>query len=128
MRPTLLLFICMFSANVFGQWALTGRVTDQNEIPLIGASVQEKNNTTNGTVTDADGRFELILSENAQALVISFTGFAAKEVVISRATSDLSVSLEEDVSLLNEVLVIGYGNSSKRNLTDNVALLHSEDL
>ncbi|MBL0007169.1 MAG: TonB-dependent receptor [Saprospiraceae bacterium] len=128
MRPTLLLFICMFSANVFGQWALTGRVTDQNEIPLIGASVQEKNNTTNGTVTDADGRFELILSESAQALVISFTGFAAKEVVISRATSDLSVSLEEDVSLLNEVLVIGYGNSSKRNLTDNVALLHSEDL
>ena len=128
MRPTLLLFICMFSANVFGQWALTGRVTDQNEIPLIGASVQEKNNTTNGTVTDADGRFELILSESAQAVVISFTGFAAKEVVISRATSDLSVSLEEDVSLLNEVLVIGYGNSSKRNLTDNVALLHSEDL
>ena len=61
-------------------------------------------------------------------MVISFTGFAAKEVVISRATSDLSVSLEEDVSLLNEVLVIGYGNSSKRNLTDNVALLHSEDL
>jgi len=118
----------MFSANVFGQWALTGRVTDQNEIPLIGASVQEKNNTTNGTVTDADGRFELILSESAQAVVISFTGFAAKEVVISRATSDLSVSLEEDVSLLNEVLVIGYGNSSKRNLTDNVALLHSEDL
>ena len=128
MRPTLLLFICMFSANVFGQWALTGRVTDQNEIPLIGASVQEKDNITNGTVTDADGRFELILSESAQAVVISFTGFAAKEVVISRATSDLSVSLEEDVSLLNEVLVIGYGNSSKRNLTDNVALLHSEDL
>jgi len=118
----------MFSANVFGQWALTGRVTDQNEIPLIGASVQEKDNITNGTVTDADGRFELILSESAQAVVISFTGFAAKEVVISRATSDLSVSLEEDVSLLNEVLVIGYGNSSKRNLTDNVALLHSEDL
>ena len=112
----------------FGQWALTGRVTDQNEIPLIGASVQEKDNITNGTVTDADGRFELILSESAQAVVISFTGFAAKEVVISRATSDLSVSLEEDVSLLNEVLVIGYGNSSKRNLTDNVALLHSEDL
>ena len=128
MRPILLLIICMLSANVFGQWTLTGRVTDQNDNPIIGASVQEKDNISNGTVTDADGKFALNVSESTQAVLFSYTGYTDKEVLVSEDTKILSVTMEEAVSLLGEVLVIGYGNSSKRTMTDNVAVLNEEDL
>ena len=128
MRPTLLLFICMLSASAFGQWNLTGRVTDQNNNPVIGASVQEKDNISNGTITNDDGRFELTVTENAEALVISYIGFTTQEVLISKGLKEIAVSMEESVSLLGEVLVIGYGSSNKRTMTDNVARLTSKDL
>ena len=128
MRPTLLFIICMISASAFGQWNLTGRVIDQNSSPVIGASVQEKNNISNGTITNDDGRFELTVTENAEALVISYIGFTTQEVLISKGLKEIAVSLEESVSILGEVLVIGYGSSSKRNMTDNVAMLSSKDL
>jgi TonB-linked SusC/RagA family outer membrane protein len=119
----------MISANVFGQLHLKGTVTDQNGKALIGASVQEKDNISNGSITDGDGRFELTLSDKAKAISISFIGYATKDVLLSGVgTKDISIQLDESVSLLSEVLVIGYGSTSKKMLTDNVAKLSSDEL
>ena len=118
----------MLCANLFGQRTLTGTVFDQNGKPVIGAAVQEKDNIANGTITDIEGRFALKISDQAQALVITYTGFTTQEVPVSPGMSEVSVSLEESISVLNEVLVIGYGSTSRRMLTDNVAKLSSDDI
>ncbi|MBC7884920.1 MAG: TonB-dependent receptor plug domain-containing protein, partial [Saprospiraceae bacterium] len=128
MRPILLLLMCMLCAHVFGQWSLTGMVTDPNGKPVIGATIQEKDNLSFGTITNEDGNFNLTLSENAKAVVITYTGFTTKEVPVSKGMTEMLIALEESVSILNEVLVIGYGSTSRRMSTGNVAKLGSDDI
>ncbi|MFT4575860.1 MAG: iron complex outermembrane receptor protein, partial [Polaribacter sp.] len=76
-----LLLVALFfaTATVFGQTKLTGKVVDQSNDPLPGASVVVKG-TTNGTSTDFDGNFTIEASSNAGVLVISFVGYETKEV------------------------------------------------
>ncbi|MBK9980936.1 MAG: TonB-dependent receptor [Saprospiraceae bacterium] len=128
MKPVLVLVMCFLCAHVFGQWSLTGMVTDQNGKPIIGATLQEKENLTNGTITDADGRFSLRLSDQSNAVVITYTGFTTKEVPVSKGTKDITIVLEESTALLSEVLVIGYGSTSRKMSTDNVAKLTADDV
>jgi len=127
-KQLLLFFTCILCAQAIAQWSMSGTVTDKNGKPVIGAAVQEKDNVTNGTVTDLDGRFNLMLSEQAKSLVISYVGFDSKDVPVTKELADISITLEESMSLLNEVLVIGYGSSSKRSMTGNVAKLNSDDI
>lgn len=94
---------------------VTGVVTDsQSGETIIGASVKVKSGST-GTVTDYDGKFQLPVSENA-TLVVSFLGYKTKEVSVDNKTN-LSVKLDEDSELLNEVVVIGYGQVRKGDAT-----------
>lgn len=118
-----LLFIGMLP--VIGQTTISGTIIDSDDIPLIGASILEKG-TTNGTVTDLDGSFTLSVLEDA-ILIISYTGFSTKEVEVNDQRI-FEIVLETSAETLNEVIVIGYGTSSKRNLTDNVVKLSSEDI
>lgn len=96
--------------------AISGIVTDANGEPVIGASIIEKG-TTNGTVTDVNGRFNLNVKPGA-TLKISFVGYQAQEV---RAAKDMKVTLKEDSELLSEVVVVGYGVQKKANLTGAVS-------
>lgn len=100
----------------------TGRVAD-SQGPLIGASVVEKG-TTNGTVTDLDGRFSLNVKAGA-TLVISYVGYTSQEV---KAGSDLNVTLKEDGHVVNEVVVIGYGTQRREAVTGSVANIGGEKL
>ena len=97
---------------------ITGVVVDANGEPIIGANVVVKG-TTNGTITDIDGRFSLEAPGNA-VLSISYIGFNSKDVAVNGQTS-LQVKLLEDTQKLDEVVVVGYGTQKKVNLTGSVS-------
>lgn len=94
---------------------VTGLVVDATGEPIIGASVVEKG-TTNGIVTDIDGKFILSVKTGA-ILKISFVGYQPQEV---KATPTMKIVLKEDTELLDEVVVVGYGVQKKANLTGAV--------
>lgn len=97
-----------------------GVVKDANGEPIIGASVIEKGNAKNGTVTDLDGNYTLKVKRGA-ILTISYIGF------ISQETKGGNVILEEDLKSLNEVVVIGYGTQKKADVTSAVVSVKAED-
>ena len=102
---------------------ITGTVTDESGLPIIGANVVEKG-TTNGVITDMDGKFSLTLQGN-HPLEISYIGFTTQTVSIHNQTT-LTVVLKEDTQTLDEVVVVGYGTQKKVNLTGAVAAVSSE--
>ncbi|MFZ1791372.1 MAG: TonB-dependent receptor [Saprospiraceae bacterium] len=129
MMKKLLIFILLaMSVPLAAQWTLSGTVSDKDGSPLIGASVFEKDNLNNGTITDIDGKFSINLSTSAESVIISYTGYDTKEIEVSQGMMPLNLVLDEASELLGEVLVIGYGSTSKKVLTDNVAKLTSKDI
>lgn len=103
---------------------VTGTVTDSADEPLIGASVLIQGHTT-GVTTDLDGNYRIMAAEG-QTLVFSYVGYATAE---HRVTSSvINVKLEEDNSLLEEVVVVGYGVQKKSSLTGAVSQVKAEDM
>jgi TonB-linked SusC/RagA family outer membrane protein len=96
---------------------VTGIVTDTGGEPVIGANVMEKG-TTNGTITDMDGRFSLEVKPEA-ILVVSYIGYTPQEIAVGNRQT-LAVRLAEDSQALEEVVVVGYGTQKKVNLTGAV--------
>lgn len=99
---------------------IKGVVKDANGEAIIGASVIEKGNAKNGTVTDLDGNYTLKVKRGA-TLTISYIGF------ISQETKGGNVILEEDLKSLSEVVVIGYGTQKKADVTSAVVSVKAED-
>ena len=95
---------------------VSGVVRDANGEAIIGANVIEKG-TSNGTITDFDGKFTLVTEKNA-TLVISYVGMKEKEV---RASKNMIINLQEDAEVLDELVVVGYGVQKKANLTGAVS-------
>ncbi|HKZ38710.1 MAG TPA: TonB-dependent receptor [Chryseolinea sp.] len=106
--------------------ALAGKVLDESGEPLPGVNVVEKG-TTNGTTTDASGRFKITVQEENSILVFSFIGYKALETRVGTQT-ELSVTLQADVTSLEEVVVVGYGTQEKVNLTGAVGVTSGEAL
>ncbi|MDR2148062.1 MAG: TonB-dependent receptor [Tannerella sp.] len=104
---------------------ITGKVSDADGEPIIGASVIEKG-TTNGVATDVDGNFSLNVGENA-VLQISFLGYVAQEIEVGNRQS-VNVTLVEDIAMLDEVVVVGYGTVKKTNLTGAVGYIDGKEL
>lgn len=98
---------------------ITGRVTDEEGQPLPGVNVLEKG-TTNGTTTNADGVFNLIVNGENAILVFSFIGYTTQEVPVGSQTT-IDVTLQPDILSLEEVVVVGYGTMKKSDLTGAVA-------
>ena len=107
------------------QQTINGTVVDETGEGLPGATVLEKG-TSNGTITDVDGKFTLSVNENA-ILNVSFVGYKPVEVPVNGQTS-LSISLEADIASLEEVVVVGYGTVKKSDLTGAVSSINEEDL
>lgn len=95
-----------------------GVITDENGEPLPGATVLEKG-TSNGTITDVDGKFSLNVDNDA-VLLISFVGYATSEIVVAGQTQ-INIALEPDLESLDEVVVVGYGTQRKQAITGAVA-------
>lgn len=110
---TLFLLVLGFVVS-YGQRTISGMVTDDKSEPLVGASVLIKG-TQDGTVTDVDGKFSLRVPSGQATLVVSYTGYVTKEVVLDGVSNTVSVSLETDKRILDEVVVTAYGLERKRN-------------
>lgn len=104
---------------------LTGRVTDMNGEPVIGANVVVTG-STNGTITDINGKFTLEAPENAM-LKISYIGYIDQELPV-KGKKSLSIVLHEDTRKLDEVVVVGYGTQKKVNLTGAVSTVKADML
>lgn len=105
---------------------ITGTVTDNNGEPIIGANVVAKG-TSNGTITDLEGRFSLEATPES-ILQISFVGYIKQEVRLNNDQSILNIILKEDTESLEEVVIVGYGTQKKVNLTGSIASVSSETL
>ena len=106
--------------------SVKGQVVDPSGEPLIGASIKVKG-TTNGTVTDLDGNFELNTPGNA-VLEISYVGYESREVAVrNRAIID-PIQLEDDSKTLDQVVVVGYGTQKKADLSGSVAIVNAEEM
>ncbi|MAZ26986.1 MAG: SusC/RagA family TonB-linked outer membrane protein [Cytophagaceae bacterium] len=115
----------IFSTMAQGTFPVTGTVLDASGMPLPGANILEKG-TSNGTQTDFDGKFSLTVSNGNSVLVVSYVGFATKEISVD-GQSTISISIEEDAAALDEVVVVGYGTRKRRDVTGSVGSANLED-
>ena len=121
------LLMCCLSYTTWAQTQsnVNGLVTDFSGEPLIGVSILVKG-TSNGTVTDLDGKFSLS-AEMGNMLQISYVGYISQEVKVE-SDKLLRIIMEEDTKKLEEVVVVGYGTQKKVNLTGAVSAVSAEDL
>lgn len=120
------LFVLMIPLSLFAQTkSIKGVVTDSSGEPLIGVNIVEKG-TSNGTVSDLDGKFFLSVKANSK-LSISYVGFRTMEISVSNR-NDLKIVMETDAEILDEVVVVGYGVQKKETLTGAVAQIKSDDI
>src|SRR5690554_2353689 len=111
----LLIFLCI-NGSVFAQVIVNGNVTDENNEPLVGTTVQIKD-ASSGTVTDVDGNYRLNIGKSDNVtLVFSFIGYKTMEETVNNRTT-INVSMEPDLTLLSEVVAVGYGSQRRANLT-----------
>lgn len=105
---------------------ITGKVTDATGEALPGTNVLVKG-TTIGDITDVNGDFRVDVPDENSILVFSFTGFVTQEIVVGNQTT-INVTLKQDDLLLNEVVVVGYGEIKKSDLTGAVASVQTKDI
>jgi TonB-linked SusC/RagA family outer membrane protein len=117
----------LLSYTAFGQNGLTGQVIDSNNMPLPGVSVAIKG-TTAGTITDFDGNYSLNTKlSDSTVLVFSYVGFKTQEIIVD-GKSVINVLMEEDTSLLDEVVVVGYGTQKKSVVTGAISGVKQTEL
>ncbi len=127
MKRTLLSVLLLIMYTVVWSQSLTiqGNVTGKNDgYPVIGATVVETNQPTNGTITDVDGNFKLTVKQDAE-ITISYIGYQSVTV---KAQPQVNVVLEEESELLQEVVVTGYTVQRKADLTGAVSVVSMDDL
>ncbi|MCX2839080.1 SusC/RagA family TonB-linked outer membrane protein [Salinimicrobium sp. MT39] len=111
--------------NLQIQALVTGTVFDENGIPLPGASVVEEG-TTNGVVTDFDGNFAISVENPNSILVVNYLGYKQQKIPANQ--EKIVVQLEPDAAALDEVVVVGYGTTVKRDVTGAVSSVSEDDL
>ena len=115
---------CFLSIDAFAQQiTVKGLVKDTAGEPIIGANVVVKG-TTNGTITDFDGNFQLNANKG-DIIVISFIGYQPQE---AQAAASMNIILKDDTELLDEVVVIGYGSVKKDDLSGSVVAIKAEEM
>ncbi|GLB52659.1 SusC/RagA family TonB-linked outer membrane protein [Neptunitalea chrysea] len=126
----ILFFSCMFFVSflVLGQQTktITGTVNDDQGTPLPGANVTVEG-TTNGTVTDFDGKYELRNVTSSSVLIFTYVGMQEQKIVVGDQ-SEIDVALEMSSNLLDEVVLVAYGTATKRDLTGAVDTMSSDEL
>ena len=121
----ILSMLCLFSLGAMAQGTVKGTVIDEAGEPVIGASVQVQGAKT-GAVTDFDGNFSVQAASNA-TLIVSYVGYVTETVNV-QGRSNISVTLKEDVTTLNDVVVIGYGVQKKKLVTGATVQVKGDDI
>jgi TonB-linked SusC/RagA family outer membrane protein len=117
------MFFLLLAAVASAQ--VTGKVVDETSQPLPGVNVVEKG-TTNGATTDAEGNYKINVGAGA-TLIFTFVGYATQEVAV-RSQTTINIQLAADVSTLSEIVVVGYGEVKKSDLTGSVAQVKAEQI
>ena len=121
-----IMMVALFLLNstwAFAQSTVNGVVKDSAGEPLIGVNVIEKG-TTNGTVTDVDGKFTLNVAPG-KTLLISYIGYKTQEITAGR---NLNIILAEDNAMLDEVVVVGYGSMTRKDVTSSITTVKADKL
>jgi len=121
----MLLVLLTFGITLNAQTTIKGKVTEPNNEVLIGVSVSI-NNTTKGVITDVDGNYS-IQANPTDVLVFSFVGYESQNITVGNQTT-VNVALAEDAAVLEEVVVVGYGVTKKRDLTGAVGQIDAKQL
>lgn len=124
MKKIFTLMFLALSLCVFAEQQASGVVVDGNGEPVIGASIQAKG-STQGTISDYDGKFELSVPESVKTLVVSFVGMSTKEVAVGK---NLRVVLTENTEVIQEVVVTGYGTVAKGAYAGSAQAVKAEDI
>lgn len=120
-----LLFSVLSLASVYGQRTVSGRVTDANGQPVVGAAVMIPGTTT-GTVTDVDGRYTLSVANDTQEFSVTFIGYKAGSIDVAGGRTDCV--LEEESREVDEVMVVAFGTSTRQAFTGSAAVVGADDL
>lgn len=124
---SLLLVFLVFSTVVYAQrMSVSGVVNDALGEPLPGVNVVEKG-TTNGTITDIDGKFSMTISGPSAIITASFVGYAAKEIKVG-GNSFLTIILSENTAVMDEVVVVGYATQKKATVAAAISSVNNRDL
>ena len=125
-KPLVFLFLlCLFPLGAMAQSIVKGTVNDENGEPVIGATVKVKE-TQKGTITDFDGNYSIEAASNA-TLVFSYVGYVTQEVKVG-GKSTLDITMKEDNTTLNDVVVIGYGTMKKKLVTGATVQVKGDDI
>lgn len=125
----LLLFILLFSPTLVmaqeEKIELNGTVYDDTNTPLLGVSILEEG-TTNGVTTDFDGNFSITVSNKESVIIISYIGFVTNRIKVENFTSEIKLS--PSLNVLDEVVIVGYGEVRTKDLTGAVAIVKLDDI
>ena len=125
-KPLVFLFLlCLFPMGALAQSTVKGTVIDEAGEPIIGATVQVQGAKT-GAITDFEGNFSVEAASNA-TLLISYVGYVTETVSV-QGRNNIQVTLKEDASTLNDVVVIGYGTMKKKLVTGATVQVKGEDI
>ena len=120
----------VFLSGFFGAYAqsfsVSGTITDENKMPLLGVNVIVKNESR-GTTTDFDGNYTIQNISSGDVLQFSYLGFQTQEITVNDQQT-INVTLQTDSEALNEVVVIGYGTQSRKEITGAVSVVGSETI
>src|ERR1035437_3243852 len=122
----LLLFSIASTAGIYAQRTVTGTVVDKGQQSVPGVNVVVTG-TTQGTITDIAGKYSIEVPQGSKSLTFTFIGMEPQEISIGTLTQ-INVIMNEAITGLEEVVVIGYGTQKKVNLTGSVASVSSDEL
>ncbi|MEO7975504.1 TonB-dependent receptor [Flavobacterium sp.] len=131
MEKLKLLLLAFFLGLSINSWAqkteVSGVILDDKNLPLPAANILEKG-TTKSVVTDFDGKFKLTVSNPNAVLLVSFLGFTDQTVKLDGAKTNLTIRLASATNALEQVVVVGYGKGSRKNLTTSITSIKSDEL
>lgn len=112
--------------EVIEERQVTGKVTGEDNIPLPGASVLLKG-TDKGTITDNDGNYSILVPDQGGTLVIAFIGYISQEIEVG-SRNIINIELVPDITQLEDIVVVGYGEQSRKTLTSSIAKVTAKDI
>ena len=124
----LLVGCIIYSSEVLSQAGsiISGVIVSEQQEPLPGITIIEKG-TQNGTITDADGRYSITLNTENAILLVSYIGYQSQEISVDNR-SQIDISMNEDVTALEEVIVVGYGTQLETRVTGSIGRADVEEM